>query len=63
MRGFEKEVLGLFKRIVLKRDRNTSEGVVSSALCRRLKNELKKLECNVNYNRSAGGTRKGKGIA
>lgn len=53
--GFEEEILGLFKRIVMKRGRNTSEGVANSVLCRKLKNELKKLECDVNYDQINGG--------
>lgn len=66
-KGFEEEILVLLKRIVMKRDRDASGGTSNSALMKRLRNELKKLEFNVNYDRqdgssSVGGSRKGKGF-
>lgn len=66
-KGFEEEILGLFKRIVMKRELGTREGGSELVVCKKLRSELKKLECNVNYERndggsSAGGPRKGKGI-
>lgn len=46
--GFEEEILRLFRRIVLTKEKGASGGESNLVLCKRLKNELKKLECNVN---------------
>lgn len=65
--GFEQEVMSLFKTI---EKRRMALDVVESKLveCKRFKNELKKLESSINYDRkmegtSVGGMRKGKGIS
>lgn len=52
--GFEDEILGLFTRVVLSRDKGRSGGDSNLVLCKRLENELKKLECKVNYDRKEG---------
>ena len=60
MNGFEKEILGLWRRLEIRTNRKTAGQVLKKSSCggSRFERELCKLECFVSYKTNCFGRRK-----